>query len=143
ERLRVARQRPLVAAELIVDHQHAVRGFLGQRQTPAAGKGYTLGELCATAQSEDIDAVGLERLEPADLGLEGATELVLVAVDAAEAALVGRKGSGQGADAEGCAGPGDGQPAAWFTNGLKIGKELTFVSKETTKRISCRLKCET
>lgn len=30
---------------------------------------------------------------------------------------------------------------AWFTNGLKIGKELTFVSKISTKKISCPLKC--
>ena len=32
---------------------------------------------------------------------------------------------------------------AWFTSGLKIGKQLTFVSKESGKKISCRLKCET
>lgn len=31
---------------------------------------------------------------------------------------------------------------AWFTSGLKIGKQLTFVSKETEKKVSCRLKCE-
>jgi len=31
---------------------------------------------------------------------------------------------------------------AWFTNGLKIGKELTFVVKESAKKISCRLKCK-
>ncbi|HSH64589.1 MAG TPA: hypothetical protein VLB84_02035 [Bacteroidia bacterium] len=31
---------------------------------------------------------------------------------------------------------------AWFTNGLKIGKQLTFVSKNESKRKSCQLSCE-
>lgn len=40
-------------------------------------------------------------------------------------------------------GEGDGSwfATAWFTNGLKIGKELTFVSKEGGKEKPCRLKC--
>lgn len=31
---------------------------------------------------------------------------------------------------------------AWFTNGLKIRKELTFVVKDEDKKLSCRLNCK-
>jgi hypothetical protein len=41
-------------------------------------------------------------------------------------------------------GEGDGSwfATAWFTNGLKIGKELTFVGKDSLKKQSCRLNCK-
>ncbi|MCC6837039.1 MAG: class I SAM-dependent methyltransferase [Bacteroidia bacterium] len=41
-----------------------------------------------------------------------------------------------------CEGEGSWFATAWFTNGLKIGKELTFVAKNESKRKSCRLSCE-